>query len=202
MNTGKKLKIVGYLLGICFLVWAVTSVLMKKTRVSAPPRRGPAHEVIDKKILLSADSEASLLELAKKYPDSAPVYERLGETYSKEKKWDEAIKNYERAGELGLNDPTPFNKAGEICYFRGDMQKAAECWAQSVVIAPNRAESRLNLATVYYSQGRLNEAFSQLREAMKLDPENKKAAALLKRMTRRNADEYISNSRGNTKKLP
>lgn len=171
---------------LLFIAACAIVFITARTKIFKEQRAGaPARAAFDKKVLESAATEASLLEVLKHYPAEALVYEKLGDVYSQEKKWDEAIKSYERAGELNPNNPVPFNKAGEICYVRGDMQKAAECWAQAVVIDPALVESHLNLATVYYSQGRLNEAFSQLKEALNIDPMNKKALKMLEQVTKK-----------------
>ena len=186
MDTKQQFKRRSFLRVIFLLLVAscVLFVIIKRTGFSPAPRAGtPAHAVFNAKILEGAETEASLSELARKYPDQPLVFEKLGDVYSKEKKWDEAVINYERAGELNPENSVPFNKAGEACYLRGNLQKAAECWAQSVVIDPNQAESRLNLARAYYLQGRPNEAFIQLKEVLKIDPENKEAVKLLEQVT-------------------
>ncbi|MCX5781948.1 MAG: tetratricopeptide repeat protein [Elusimicrobia bacterium] len=166
-------------LAVCayFLFYQTAKPYTAQKKVAETP------DFFDQKVLEPAKTVASLLEIAKKYPNQALVYEKLGWVNAKEKNWPEAIKNYVKAGELNPNNPGPFNNLGNIYFLMGERQKAIEYWAQSIIINPKQVDSRLNLATAYFYQGRLKEAVDQLKEVLKIDPNNEKAIVMLKQMT-------------------
>ncbi len=140
---------------------------------------------INAETLAKAITKESLLELSKNYPNEAKIFEKLGEIYEKEHSVQDAIKNYERACQLDYNNPAPYNKLYEIYSLLGEKQKAAEYCAESIAIDPRQVEMRVNLSTIYLSQGRLNEALGQLNEALKIEPSNRQAKKMFEDITKK-----------------
>lgn len=139
-------------------------------------------DFFDEKVLEPVRTIAELEVLSRKYPDQAPVFEKLAWVYAKEKKWPDAIRNYEKACALDPSRAGPFNNLGNIHFLLGNDRHAIEFWNRSLSVNPRQADARLNLATAYYHQGSLNEAAGQLREVLKIDPGNEKAVVMLKQM--------------------
>jgi len=184
-----------YLL-LLFLALAVCTyyVLAKWAKLSPAVRVDAVRTAIafDQGVLDSANTAEALEALSKKFPNQAAIFEKLGATYLKANNLKEAAKNLERAGTVNPENFGTFNSLGNVYYLLGDRQKAAECWAQSIVINPTQTECRINLAVVYNEQGRLNESLGQLHEVLKIEPENKKAAETLKKITNKKAKKTFS----------
>ena len=142
-----------------------------------------APDFFDEKVLEPAKTIADLQELAKKFPDKASIYEKLGWVYAKEKNWSSAIVSFKRSSELDPSLAGPLNNLGNIYFLSGDRTRAIHYWEQSLTIDPGQIDSRLNLATAYYYQGQLKEASDQVKEVLKIQPGNEKAIVLLKQMT-------------------
>ena len=75
-------------------------------------------------------------------------------------------------------------KLGVAIFLNGDAATARPYLERACALAPGRASARLNLAAVYAELGRFPEARSQAMEALRLDPAEARAAALLKALPR------------------
>ncbi|MCB4791302.1 MAG: tetratricopeptide repeat protein [Elusimicrobia bacterium] len=139
-------------------------------------------DFFDEKVLEPLKSVAQLEELAQKYPDKASIYEKLGWIYAKEKNWEPAISNYEKASRLNPNIFGPLNNLGNIYFLLNQREKAISYWKRSLEINPGQTDSLLNLATAYYYQGQLKEAADELKKVLAIDPKNQKAIVMLKQM--------------------
>lgn len=177
-GAGKKMAvlIVAAAAGYGLFTLALTPFLAQR-KVAATP------DFFDQKILEPAKTAADLEALAQKYPNESSIREKLGWIYAKEKQWDRAVANYQEAQRLNPQAPGPYNNLGNIFFLTGNRDGAIACWQESLAVAPTQIDSRLNLATAYYYQGRLKEAADELKTVLKINPGNEKAIVLLKQMT-------------------
>ena len=178
-NFSKTLRVSGLLIILTLSFLAFQKVLepyIAQNKVANTP------DFFDEKILEASKTAAEFEELALKYPDKASIYEKLGWIYAKEKKWEPAIKNYEKAFELNPALFGPLNNLGNIYFLLNRRDKAIIYWKKSLEINPNQTDSRLNLAMAYYYNGQLKEASDELKKVLELDPKNEKAIVMLKQM--------------------
>jgi O-antigen ligase len=175
---GQKLALIigAGLVGYYLFSLALSPYIAQKKYAATP-------DFFDQKVLEPARTVADLEALAIKYPDQPSIFEKIGWIYAKEKKWELAIKNYQAAQRMSPQTPGPYNNLGNIYFLTGNRPAAIACWQQSLIVAPGQLDSRLNLATAFYYQGRLKEAADELKEVLKIDPHNEKAIVLLKQMT-------------------
>lgn len=170
----------------CFMAIAFTCLLTYQ-KVLEPYRAqqkvAATPDFFDEKVLEPARTIADLETLAKQYPNQALVFEKLGWVYAKEKNWPRAIESYLTANRLNPRSAGPLNNLGNISFLNGDRNAAITYWTQSLAINPGQVDSRLNLATAYFYQGKLKEAAAELKEVLKTDPHNEKAIVMLKQMT-------------------
>jgi O-antigen ligase len=178
-NFAKTTRVAGLLITLTLSFFSFKKVLepyiAQKIVANTP-------DFFDEKILEASKTAAEFEELAVKYPEKASIYEKLGWIYAKEKKWEPAIKNYEKA--FGLNPALfgPLNNLGNIYFLLNQRDKAIFYWTKSLKINPNQTDSRLNLAMAYYYNGQLKEASDELKKVLELDPKNEKAIVMLKQM--------------------
>jgi len=136
----------------------------------------------DEKMLEPLKTVNELEKLAVQYPDKAVIFEKLGWVYSKEKNFERAIKNYNKAIELNPSSAGPYNNLGNIYFLLGDRDKAIALWQRSLAINPGQVDSRLNLAIAFYYNGQLKQASDEVKKVLEIDPKNSKALVLLKQM--------------------
>jgi len=139
-------------------------------------------DFFDEKILDAAKTISDLEALALKHPTEAAVFEKLGWVYAKEKNFNEAIKNYRTAIRLKPDLPGPYNNIGNILFLANRLDEAIGYYEKSISVKPDQIDSRINLALAYYYRGRLGPAAEQIKEVLRLDPANEKAALLMKKM--------------------
>ena len=142
------------------------------------------------------ESIEGLEELARREPDNWKVFDKLGYAYAKtiEAKGpaggktilpamaEKSVNAYLRAHQLNPGAAGPPNNIGNIYYTLQRPDEAIEWWNRAVQVNPNLVDARVNLGIAYFSQGKIKESSAQLEEVLKIDPDNKTALVLLKRM--------------------
>ena len=179
-NLGINTRVIGcgaVMLLTAFSFPKILQPYISQQKVSATP------DFFDERVLEAQKTLADLEAMAQKYPDQALVFEKIGWVYAKEKNWNKAIENMERAVKLNPKGFGPLNNIGNIYFLTGNRPKAIEYWKRSLQIEPGQIDSRLNLATAFYYNGQLKEAVDQLKFVLKVDPKNDKAIVMLKQMT-------------------
>ena len=110
-------------------------------------------------------------------PDNAVALNNLAYSLAVHKgQAGEAIGFAERAMALtGGRSPEIADTLAWVQHLLGRDREAAEILQRIVKSAPERAEYRLHAAVVFAAVGKLEEAATQLREAVRLDPELEKS---------------------------
>ena len=139
-------------------------------------------DFFDEKILDKEKTLQELLELQKKFPEKAIIYEKIAWIYSKEKQFDKAIENYLTAIKYNPASFGAYNNLGNIMFLIGRRQDAIRAYKMSIEINPNQVDARLNLGILFYYEGQLNFASEQFNKVLELDSKNEKAIIMLKKM--------------------
>ena len=136
-----------------------------------------AQKVVDSQKTINA-----LEERARKKTKDANTYHKLGWIYAKEKRWREAIMNFEMASKLNPNLEGPPNNLGNIYFMLGNKANAVENWKKSIKINPDKTDAHFNLGYCYYTMGKLKEATDEFKKVLEIDPKNYKATIMIEKM--------------------
>jgi tetratricopeptide (TPR) repeat protein len=96
----------------------------------------------------------------------------------------EAIRWLKLAVQQAPNQAEAHEKLGLAIFLNGDPHTARPYLEHACRLDPARPSARLNLAAVYAELGMFPDARSEAQEALRLDPKEKRAAALLQALTK------------------
>ena len=82
----------------------------------------------------------------------------------------QAIDAYERAFRAGAARPDTLINCGTLYYEEGNLEKAAECFRQALLLDPENALAHFNLGSVLDETGYVDAARQHLRQAVRLNP--------------------------------
>ncbi len=97
---------------------------------------------------MMAEAQDVLMEGLSFYPKDLHLYNRLGIAYRKQKKFREAMKNYEQAIEIDPENENLFYNLGRASYEAGDWDKSAEAMNRALQLYPDFEEARTFLKQV------------------------------------------------------
>ena len=106
----------------------------------------------------------------------------LGVARARQKQYKAAITPLKRAVELQSGDMRAHYELGVVLYETGELTTAAQHFAAVAAKMPDWADARYSLGSVYARIDRVNEALSELRVAVKLEPRHFRANLLLGRL--------------------
>jgi Tfp pilus assembly protein PilF len=105
--------------------------------------------------------------------DFSEAYNALGAVYSKQQKWSEAIRNYQKALEnkLYTTPHVPYLNMGRVYMAQKDYNKAVEAYRDAKRFV-NEDFIIYELGTALFEAGRTKEAISEFQEGAGLAPQN------------------------------
>lgn len=113
-------------------------------------------------------------------PHFHQAYYRLGITLNKLNQIDDAISAYKQAIRLNPLDAASYSNLGHILIKQpGKRKEALELLMESVKLEPHHSVIRANYALALKMEGNIDEAVTELRKAVELDPNNANGYALL-----------------------
>ncbi len=118
------------------------------------------------------DAYSLWTDTVEKSPDSPPAHNNLGIVYSKQGRFDEAIKEYITAIKLNPDSPEPHNDLGNIYSKLDRFDEAVKEYTIALKLKPNHAEAHNNIGNAYAIQGKLDEAIKEYLIVLKLTPED------------------------------
>lgn len=95
------------------------------------------------------------------YPDRPEPHHRLAVVADRQRRHDEAQQLYTQALQLSPRDPELFNDLGYCFYLQGKLPKAESALRKAVHLEPDNSRFRNNLGMVLGQQQRYDEAFEQ-----------------------------------------
>jgi type II secretory pathway predicted ATPase ExeA/tetratricopeptide (TPR) repeat protein len=145
-------------------------------------------------MLLEKDSKQSEILLHKAIevdPQNAQTHYDLGKLYTRRKDYPEAISAYKKAADLNPRSADTFFNLGFLYATTEDYVSAEEMFLRVVKLKPLYQDKAIfNLAMVQQRQGKERECIANLEEALKINPQNKKARKYLKRI-KGNSEELL-----------
>lgn len=91
---------------------------------------------------------------------------------------------FERARQLAPNDPMPVYSLGVLAENRHDVRVATMLYEQSVALDPKFDSGWFNLAAMYASAGRFDDALAALDKVLALNPKAEDARAMRQHVER------------------
>lgn len=142
------------------------------------------------------------IKLQEKNPD---VYYSLGQTYAKLTKFSQAIHNYQKAIDLGLQKPVwTYKNLGDAFRQQENFDEAIEAYQKSILLEPNKYIFYVNLGQIYVQQGKLKPAIVLYQKSIQLNPQQpawiyKELARLVEKVGEFNPEnlpelEFLENS--------
>jgi tetratricopeptide (TPR) repeat protein len=118
------------------------------------------------------DLELAEMEIksALEYTENARYYWRLGEIYSDQGRYQEALESLTRSVEIDPMNARSYNNLGLVYEKLGNGDKALDAYQQALRLEPNLLATRNNLGGLLGKLGRYQEAIEELRRAIAIDP--------------------------------
>ncbi len=127
--------------------------------------------------------EKILYQISTLDPDNWQIAFELGNIYSKAKKYGNAIKFYEKSLNINPSHPDVYYNLGFIYSIEKDYKKAETMFLKCANLEPDYLDKiYFNLSLVQYKQGEIRETIKNLNNALRVNPENRRAKIMLERV--------------------
>lgn len=126
-----------------------------------------------------ARSEQYYIDLIKRHPKDLFNYDQLGQYYMEAKKYSDSANVYEY---LSKHDPTNsayFAKLGLSLLHSQEFEQASEAYEKAIKLDPSHPTRYYNLALSYQGYKQWHKALLPLKKALELEPKNQKYSDLL-----------------------
>jgi tetratricopeptide (TPR) repeat protein len=110
-------------------------------------------------------------------PDDAHAFIQMGVAYFMLNDPHKSAAALQQAIKVQPHFYVPYDYAGWFEYEERNFAAAERHWLASVRLAPGKVRARVNLATLYFTKGRLEEAEKQIRESLNILPTAQSALA-------------------------
>jgi tetratricopeptide (TPR) repeat protein len=142
--------------------------------VQINPDYAEAHAGLGWYYSLSGDiqqSEREYKQAIELKPDFVTACSDLGDIYMKKQDFNNAEKMYSRALEQGMKNSRLYNNLGILYVQLNVLDKANLFYQRAIAHEKNSPEPRLGLAYVYSQQGKFDQALSELKVLLKINPD-------------------------------
>ncbi len=119
------------------------------------------------------EATAQFREALEISPDQADAHNNLGQILADKGQFGEAIEQFEKVVSLNPEQADAQNSLGIALLSLGRLQDAEPHFEKAISINPRLSDAHCYLGTVlYYSRGKVQDALTQWRETLKLQPDN------------------------------
>jgi tetratricopeptide (TPR) repeat protein len=102
----------------------------------------------------------------------ADFYIKKGDEYYYDKKYNEAIENYQKALNIDGQNINALSGLGNVYFLLGDYLKSIEYYSKVLTIEPNYTKNQYSLGLAYLELAQYEKAIEYFQEALENDPEN------------------------------
>jgi tetratricopeptide (TPR) repeat protein len=105
-------------------------------------------------------------------PDYAPAMNSLGNAYARQKRWDSAIEYYKKATQnpLYATPHLPLSNLGALYYELQNYERSERYYLEALDLQPEFVMALRGLSRTYVAMGRISEAISRLKKAIRIAP--------------------------------
>jgi tetratricopeptide (TPR) repeat protein len=119
----------------------------------------------------SREAEQSFARAAELVPSFVPAHAQIADLRMARKDWRGALDAVQKGEQSAANDPTLFDREGQIWRQLGDAERAMAAYRKVAALAPKDALVRWRMGELLLTQGAPAQALPLFREATTLDPE-------------------------------
>lgn len=130
-------------------------------------RRKRETEGETEQILRQAPEEAETIE----DQSSAKDFSKRADTYYRQKDYDNAVQNYNKAIELNPQDADAYSSRGNAYYMKGDHDQAFEDYNKALVLDQTLPHVYINRGNIYYEEGERDQAIIDFNRAIQVSPQ-------------------------------
>ncbi len=106
-----------------------------------------------------------------KDPKQPGILARLGDTYMKMQKYDDALATYQKAAALGAADPVIYTNMGVVLSKLGKVAESQEAFKKAAAMSPgSAAQNYYNLGVTMFNSGNQAQAVDAFKQAIAADP--------------------------------
>lgn len=127
--------------------------------------------VVRKRVAAGGRLSNSYIGMASEYPNNIHAFLVLGDAYTLERNFPDAIKALERAREIDNNDPHSHTLLGVAMRNAGQVDKAVGLYRRAIDLDSKFAPGYLGLGAAYLFQRKFTEAERVLRKAVEIRPD-------------------------------
>jgi tetratricopeptide (TPR) repeat protein len=127
-----------------------------------------------------AEAEGTLAPAAQEAPNLGGVWEPLAAALFMQQKFDAALAAYDQAAAHGLSTAEMLENKSAVLGSLGRYNEALSALDQAEALSPGRAKNSVNRAISHFKMGQAVAARADLREALRRDPNDAQAKALIK----------------------
>jgi len=118
-------------------------------------------------------------------------YFELGKIFTGLGKYDEAVEMYGKSLEINPNNSGTYYNLGYIYFVKNNYNVSEKMFRESAKLNPPYLDKVLfNMAVVQYLQGKRKQCVDNLKEALRLAPDNKKAKKMLNKIEKLDAETH------------
>ncbi len=110
------------------------------------------------------------LDLLKKFPNSAPLYNSIGVIYAGQNQLDYALNSYKKALNINPEFAPAYTNLGNLLCLSGDLDGGIEQFKKALKILPSSEVIYFNLANVQFQNNDLDSSIKNYLKAIKLKP--------------------------------
>jgi tetratricopeptide (TPR) repeat protein len=116
------------------------------------------------------DQEALWLDTIHKNPDSLMAHINLGTFYGQKGRFDEAIRENNKALQIMPDCAKAYNNLGMVFERKGNLDKAIDYYQHALLIMPENVSAHNNLGNAFQSKGDFKQAMHHYTEAIRIRP--------------------------------
>ena len=116
------------------------------------------------------EAERICSDALKTHPDSADLFNCLGDVLRSKGRYQEAISSYRKAIELGTDYAGTYYNLAALLHEKGEVDEALVLYQKALRLNPDHADIFNNIGAVLQDKDRIDEAIAYYQKAVKLDP--------------------------------
>jgi len=124
-------------------------------------------------VMGDAEGEIDALQKATSLnPSYYDAYMVLGETFTLQKKFDEAVSQFSEALRINPDSAETHNNLGNALALNGKNDEAVIYFSRALQLNPDYVAAHNNIANIFISQGNTEEAIKHYSKALQIEPDN------------------------------